>query len=667
MAFLYASRVQGIGDFIFSSNVLKEIIGASELVKCVENLVFKYNENLAKQSGKNLAKQDERGEFANKTQEKFLNSNETNDYSLEFTQNAKDEFGFESNPQIILAAAGNLRVIFENKADLEKIVLKMPRLISQKAYGLKLAQAVVCLDLNAPNAYQKASSELEMLLKTQKNKENHPLDFAFALLKQSPKTALPLISQDIYQEKCDKSTFLKLQAFDEFRAKHPNSIYELAKLGNEKNKIALIYADGNGLGKIIQSLNARQLTHFSATLDKATKNAFKSACEQVKRDLGENFCENSRLKNENLKFEKAKSVNLNENSSLESENSSKNSRFQNAKGENSSEFKIREIICGGDDLIIICNANIALHLATAFLKHFERLSKGILSKCGCENLGVKFDTNADKSVNFNEKFSTKLDEISLTACAGIAFSNEKFPIHYALKLAKDLCKHAKIQSKALNPHTPPSSLLFHNIQAAMVQNYENFIKNELILGADDLNENSSKSVNLTQNSGFANEKSENSNKNSRPQNEKSVNSNKEKIVRCDFGAYFLRKQEQKANESQNVAFIDDFMALLRAFRSDESPASRLREWLSMLESNAKLAEIELERINEIYAKFAQQNETKFRALHRDLSLQKLIVFKDGFWKTPIYDILSLISITKEVFLGENSQKMANEAFLNGVK
>lgn len=37
-AFLYVCSVQGIQDFIFQSNVLKEIIGASELVKCVENL-----------------------------------------------------------------------------------------------------------------------------------------------------------------------------------------------------------------------------------------------------------------------------------------------------------------------------------------------------------------------------------------------------------------------------------------------------------------------------------------------------------------------------------------------------------------------------------------------------------------------------------------------------
>ena len=49
-AFLYVCSVQGIQDFIFQSNVLKEIIGASELVKCVENLA-QSDDKIALQKG----------------------------------------------------------------------------------------------------------------------------------------------------------------------------------------------------------------------------------------------------------------------------------------------------------------------------------------------------------------------------------------------------------------------------------------------------------------------------------------------------------------------------------------------------------------------------------------------------------------------------------------
>ena len=82
----------------------------------------------------------------------------------------------------------------------------------------------------------------------------------------------------------------------------------------------------------------------------------------------------------------------------------------------------------------------------------------------------------------------------------------------------------------------------------------------------------------------------------------------------------------------------------------------------MLESSSELAANELERISTIYADFARENEAKFRALHEDLNLlnlqnpQGLIVCKDEVRKTPIYDILSLISITKNVFGDESKNE-----------
>lgn len=167
-AFLYACSVQGIQDFIFQSNVLKEIIGASELVKCVENLA---------QSDDKIALQK--------------------------------EFGLENEPQIVLAAAGNLRVIFKNEADCAKVVRNLPKFIATKA--LNCVQAVVRIDLESPNAYKIASKELERRLKAQRNKPNFPQNFSFALLKQNPKIALPLLANK--DTKTDASTFAKLQAF----------------------------------------------------------------------------------------------------------------------------------------------------------------------------------------------------------------------------------------------------------------------------------------------------------------------------------------------------------------------------------------------------------------------------------------------------------------------
>ena len=60
---------------------------------------------------------------------------------------------------------------------------------------------------------------------------------------------------------------------------------------------------------------------------------------------------------------------------------------------------IREVILGGDDLTVICNANNALEFTRKFLANFEKETKD-------------------------------LGDGGLTACAGIAYCNEKYPFHY---------------------------------------------------------------------------------------------------------------------------------------------------------------------------------------------------------------------------------------------
>ncbi len=83
-----------------------------------------------------------------------------------------------------------------------------------------------------------------------------------------------------------------------------------------RNKIALLYADGNALGAIVRNLEKDEMKDFSRKLDKATKDAFKNAYESTRQNLA-----------------------------------------------NKDSFKIREVICGGDDLVVVCNADIALDFA----------------------------------------------------------------------------------------------------------------------------------------------------------------------------------------------------------------------------------------------------------------------------------------------------------------
>ena len=91
--YLYGASVQGIQEFIFKTNQLQEIVGASEIVKSLEQ------------------------EF------------------IDFAKLPQDN--------ILLNAAGNIKAIFDDKAKLEKVVSEFPKLIMQKAYGITISQAVV--------------------------------------------------------------------------------------------------------------------------------------------------------------------------------------------------------------------------------------------------------------------------------------------------------------------------------------------------------------------------------------------------------------------------------------------------------------------------------------------------------------------------------------------
>jgi len=232
---------------------------------------------------------------------------------------------------------------------------------------------------------------------------------------------------------------------------------------------------------------------------------------------------------------------------------------------------IREVIVGGDDVTVICNANDALTFTKNFLNNFE----------------------------INTKKIKVLEGISdgLTACAGIAYCNEKYPFHYAVDLAEALCGVAKKDSNRKS-----SSLMFHNIQSSNYQSWDKFIENELTIKNDD-----------------------------------------NSVIRCDFGAYYLHSQTNKPT-------IENLMNTIEAYRCDGSPITRLRNWLSELYKSDKNAKNLLHRINQVVKEKDNWNcdimDKNLKFFNKDLSNDTLIIEKDGHQKTPIYDILQIISITE---------------------
>jgi hypothetical protein len=458
--YLYGASVQGIQDFIFKTNKLQEIVGASEIVKSIDTMIDKYEPKA-----------------------------------------------------ILVQAAGNIKAVFHDKP--VELVKEFPKKVMQKAYGITISQAVVVMAGDQPT--KEELNLLEQQLKTQRNKPSIPLDLSINIMELASKTARPLVEKDMdYSIKQKRDAYAIWFKNGQIEDKEFEKSKELSYISNGKNKLAVIHADGNGLGQLIPKL--ANIPEFSKGLEKATDEAYEEAKKVIKDD------------------------------------------------------KIRKIILGGDDMTVICDATYALEFTKVFLEKFEELTE-------------------------------KYTQHKLTACAGVAYSNEKYPFHYAVGLAEVLCGITKKNAKKLveGSETPaPSSLMFHNIQSSNFQSWEKFVKDELTIPND------------------------------------------KNTIRCDFGPYYLTQEGQPK--------IENFLNTVEAYRCEASPISKLRSWLGELAKSHEFAKNWLDRINQMLKENNKWNckimENNLENLYHGLSNEVLIVDKDDFKKTPIYDVLQILSVTE---------------------
>ena len=145
-------------------------------------------------------------------------------------------------------------------------------------------------------------------------------------------------------------------------------------------------------------------------------------------------------------------------------------------------------------------------------------------------------------------------------------------------------------------------MMFHNIQGSNFQTWEQFIEDELTVSHDD------------------------------------------EVIRFDYGPYYLNEKGE--------ALLQDFINSVEAYRCDGSPISKLRSWLSELHKNSTSAKFMLERINAMTEKKAEWNSCimnkNLKRFNQKLTNENLIVTKDGYNKTPIYDILQIHAATERV-------------------
>ena len=243
--YLYGAAVQGIQSFIFQTNKLREIVGASELVEEICTEVF---ENLL---------------FDNNIHARY---------------------------EKIISAAGNIKYIFDERKDLETIVRVFPKTVAEKAPGITVSQAVVEYD---ENKFKDCIDDLEEKLCIQRNKQPiNPMP-QFMSIERSRRTGLPAeeirddefwddasmrkdIAGNSLRKLCKKSFYGENS---NEKVDKDNIAFDVEDLTDQNDWIAIVHADGNSLGQVVKAIGGdkKKFQLFSKNLDTATKNAANKA------------------------------------------------------------------------------------------------------------------------------------------------------------------------------------------------------------------------------------------------------------------------------------------------------------------------------------------------------------------------------------------------------
>ena len=383
--YLYGAAVQGIQDFIFKTNELKHIVGASELVEQICTSAF-------------------------------------------------EEFEVKGKGESIVRAAGNIKYVFESLEDCKRAFRNFPKKIMLMAPGITVSQAVAAYDDDSK--FGDAIDEVERLLKTQRNKAPKSVMTGLMGIKRTNNTGLPATQINKNGEFLDDSTIQKEfynehkavrlceQSFNISHLDHSKVAYNISDITGKNDWIAIIHADGNGLGKVVQKVgkNKEVFCMFSQKLDEATKNAAHTAYDKLK--------------------------------------SSK-------KIEEEGIIPIRPVVLSGDDMTVIIRGDLAIEYAAAFIEAFEIETKRLLAGVLTENRVFADNKNY------------------LSACAGIAFIKSSYPFYYGYQLAEELCGQAKKDTKAIakergsEDNLPDSCLMFHKVQDSFITDYDAIVVREL--------------------------------------------------------------------------------------------------------------------------------------------------------------------------------------------
>lgn len=422
--YLLLLDVMRIQNYIFSSNRLKDQIGASYLVESVI-------QDWVREELKRLYKND-------------------SESIVVFGKKEADTSIFENEKvmaEIIYTGGGNAQILFRKEEDVKRFKLAYEKRLLKNAPGLNVAIAYTKWEEKEEfhDFYEKAQKELTYA------KQNYvPTVFPISLgvTATCPITGHVAVADDskgefntndlisaelmkkrnerTIQKANEKMNSIVQEVADELKEEGiilpdwevPVEFDKLGRTVGSQSYIGIIHIDGNGMGerfhKAVENFKGKgQEKEYIKALRK-TSNLASNVGRKVVKQIIRAVLRSLRPLENSEEYEVAQC-------------------FSIKKEEGKYHLPFRFLIYGGDDLTFVCDARLALDLAALGLYAYES-----------ENL---------------------------TACAGIAIIKSHYPFVKGYELAEQLCQNAKKMVRFFE-NNPSSALDWLIVRSGLIENIE---------------------------------------------------------------------------------------------------------------------------------------------------------------------------------------------------
>lgn len=455
----------GIQSYIFNSNELRENIGAS-------HLVYLATTHWVEEALNNVVGAANRHNYR-------VKQDEIEPYDQSFQIESRDE---DPRAEVMYAGGGNTFILFAGKDSektAKKFVYQLGVKIIEQAPGLNLYAAHETMDWETDSLPQIIPAVMEKLAHYKNSQPVYQPLLGLGVTATCTSTQLPAnghhpdrdrngqngsptlanranrqVSAQWLAARDEEKQIFPEDATHRLRSLFPfvsgeNGFHwtdSLDKIGNlpgrDESFIAVVHADGNGMGKKMLALTSL-FREYPFLQDKP-----RLYIEAV-RELSRQFRRTAQTALENTVRDLFNALKMHEASE---------EKLFHIDEENRRCFPFRPVIFGGDDVTFVCAGGWGVRLAQRYLQYLEEGDKvagfGTLLAAHLEE--QPYNVLAQKAAN-----SPFWQDAPPYACAGISIVKTHYPISRAYDNSETLAKSAKQMVYAYRPDKMASALDWH--------------------------------------------------------------------------------------------------------------------------------------------------------------------------------------------------------------